>query len=337
MALRQSWLAWTLVCVQGLAGAQPPAPPAPVPLADVIEDRAADALWWGDWDELERLHAQARLDTRRAQEGEFAVCLFARGVGRKRNGGSQAYFEAVVAGTAEWARRRPELPLAHSLHAEAIVNLAWFYRGGGYAKTVSDQRFEDFHGKLNEALDYTKAHLAVMEQDSFYSRPLLAMLGGLSVSVDRQLELARKALHKEPGDECVHYRVVYGLVPKWGARPEQLESWVRESMKGLPEAAALARYARLYDSAAESDYEQSLFDSSLARWPLMRDGLRQILVESPNSRHWKNRLAYFACMVKDRETAVPALEAVEAEPRFKDWGSDGQRTYQSCKRWALQS
>jgi hypothetical protein len=33
----------------------------------------------------------------------------------------------------------------------------------------------------------------------------------------------------------------------------------------------------------------------------------------------------------------PALEAIEGEPKFGYWGDTGQRNYQSCKRWALQS
>lgn len=337
MTLKKVFLAVALVGLQGLAPAQLQAEPAPLPLADTIESRTFVALWRGDLDEIERLYAQARTNTQRSQEGSYAACLFARGLARKRQGEELADFEAKLAKTLEWTRRRPESPLAHAIHVEALVDLAWFYRGGGYANTVSEQSFEEFNAKLNEALAYTQAHLDVMRKESFYTRPLLAVLRGLNVGVEQQMEMARKAMRNEPGDECIYLRVVDSLVPKWGAGPEQLEAWVRESMRGLPEAAALMRYARLYDSAAANGYQQSLFKGSLARWPLMRDGLRQILHESPDSRHWKNRLAYFACMVSDREVAEPALEAIEADPKFDAWGSAGQRTYQACKRWALQS
>jgi hypothetical protein len=341
MALKQILLAGLLAAFQGLAAAQAPAPapvpvpvPVPEPLAESIEDRVASAMFWGDWDEVERLHAAARTQTQRAKEGWLPACLFGSGADRSYDGDSQAYHDARVAATRDWVRRKPESPLAHAMHLD---DLAWFYRGGGFAKTVSDQRFADFHAKLNEALAYTKANAAVMARDNYYVRPLLTLMRGLSVPIRQQLEVARKGMRKEAADECLYNRAIDSLLPKWGGEPEQLEGWIRESMKGLPEADALMRYTRLYDIAAENDYEQGLFDNSLARWPLMRDGLRHWIARSPGSRYWKNRLAFYGCMVKDRETAVPALEAIEGEPQFGYWGPTGQRNYQACKRWALQS
>ena len=159
----------------------------------------------------------------------------------------------------------------------------------------------------------------------------------MGVDVKQQLEIARKGLRKDTTDDCIYQATIDSLMPKWGGNAQLLESWIRESMKGLPEKDALRRYARLYNTATYSDYEQSIFEASFARWPLMRDGLRAIISESPRSRFWKGRLAYFACMVKDREVAVPALEAIEAGPDFSAWDSTGQRAYQACKRWALQS
>lgn len=331
MALKTSIAAALLALAAGLAQAQ-----APV-LADSLSDRASQALFWGDWDELERLYAAARTDVQRAAEGGLASCRFGVGLGRRYADESQAYRDAVVAATLDWTRRRPESPLAHAVHLQALVEQAWFIRGAGYAKTVSEQRFAEFRAKLNEALAYAKAHSAVMGRDNYYVRPLLALLLGLGVDVRQQLEIARRGLARDAADECIYRIAIDSLLPKWGGEPQQLESWIRESMKGLPEADALRLYARLYNTAAQNDYEQTLFDSSLARWPLMRDGLRAIISESPHSRYWKGRLAYFACMVKDREVAVPALEAIEAAPDFEAWGSTGQRAYQACKRWALQS
>ncbi len=337
MAMNRHLLAVLLAAAAGLASAQAPAAANAPSLADTIEHRAASAMFWGDWDEVERLYAAARAAPQRATEGGQAACLFGVGAERGYGGSSQAYHEARVAGTLEWTRRRPDSPLARAMHLDALVSLAWFYRGAGFANTVSDQRFADFRAKLNEALDYAKANSAVMARDSYYVRPLLTLLRGLNVGVRQQLEIARQGLRQNAFDECIYYRSVDSLMPKWGGTPQQLESWVRESMKGLPDAEALKRYARLYDVAADSEYEQGLFDDSLARWPLMRDGLRALVAESPQGRYWKNRLAFFACMVKDREVAVPALEAVEEAPRFDTWGPTGQRNYQSCKRWALQS
>ena len=337
MGMTRRLMAWALVAAQGLALAQT-SPPAASALADGIKEQAAEAMFWADWDELERLHAAAKSGPHRGKEGLLvASCRFAFGVSNRYEGESQSYHDARVASTLDWVRRRPESPLAHAVHLSALADNAWFIRGVGYAKTVSDQRFAEFRAKVNEALAYANAHSAVMARDSYYVSPLLTLLRSAGVSVSKQLEIARQAMRKDARDECIYQSTIDSLMPKWGGEPEQLERWIRESMKGLPDVDALKRYTRLYNTAAHSDYEQSLFDSSLARWPLMRDGLRAILAESPNSRYWKSRLGYFACMAKDREAAAPALEAIEATPDFEAWGSTGQRNYQACKRWALQS
>lgn len=326
-------LAWAA----GVALAQAPQPAAPKLLADTVYDSASRAMFWGDWDGLERLHAAARIDLQRSDDGALAACRFGHGVSRDYDGETQAYHETRVATTLDWARSRPESPLAHAVHLDALVRQAWFLRGGGYAKEVSDQRFAEFKAKLNEALAYAKAQGAVMGRDSYSVRVLIPLLRGLDVSVKKQLEIARKGLRNDVTDECIYAAVLPSLLPKWGGEPEQLEGWVREAMKGLPEKAALKRYAWLYSVATADDYGQRVFDASMARWPLMRDGLRALIEDLPKGRYWKNRLAYFACMVKDRETAVPALEAIEADPYPEAWGPTGQRNYLACKRWALQS
>lgn len=337
MGMTRRLMAWALVAAQGLALAQTSPPAAPA-LADGIKEQAAEAMFWADWDELERLYAAARTELHRGEEGLLlASCRFGFGLGNRYEGESQPYHDARVASTLAWARSRPESPLAHAVHLAALTDSAWFIRGAGYAKSVSDQRFDEFRAKVGEALAYARTHSAVMARDNYYIRPLLTLLRSAGVGVGAQLEIARQALRKDATDECIYQSAIDSLMPKWGGSPELLERWIRESMKGLPDADALKRYTRLYNTAAHSDYEQSLFDGSLARWPLMRDGLRDILAESPNSRYWKSRRAYFACMVKDREVAVPALEAIGATPDVEAWGHTGQRNYQACKRWALQS
>ncbi|MFT7721431.1 MAG: hypothetical protein QM788_01120 [Roseateles sp.] len=336
-AIRMAWRRLTLAGLLAVAQAGAAAQAVqPARLADVIEDRTAMALLWGDWGELERLYAAAREDMQRSGEGWLAICLFGAGADRDYRDSSQAYHDARLASTLDWARRRPDSPLAHAMHLDALVDRAWFYRGGGFANTVSEQRFAEFRAKLNEALAYAQANAAVMTRDNYYVRPMMTLLRGLGVPIRQQLDMARKSMRGEAADECLYNRTIDSLLPKWGGDAQQLERWIRESMKGLPGDEALMRYTRLYDVAATGGYEQGLFGDSLARWPLMRDGLKQWIARSPNSRYWRNRLAYFACMAQDRETAVPALEAIEGRVSPGDWGATGQRNHLACKRWALQ-
>lgn len=332
MGVKQLWLAAALLCAQAVAQ-QPPAA-----LADDIYERAASALYWADWDELERLDAAARVDPQRGRDGGLALCRLRSGLGSGTADPSVAYHEARVAGTLAWAKRRPELALAHAVHLRALVDLAWFHRGSGYANTVSEERFKDFHATLERALAYADRHAAVLAGDSYAAQLMLEMLLGRDSSVAQRLAAARRGIGKEPWNECIQRAALNGLMPKWGGRPQQLEAWVREAMKGLPDAEASMRYVRMYDDAVDLHYEQSLFEDTLVQWPLMRDGLKRMVATHPQSRYWRDRRAFLACMAKDREGAVEALEAVD-KPELDAWGggSDGQRNYQACRRWALQS
>jgi len=71
---------------------------------------------------------------------------------------------------------------------------------------------------------------------------------------------------------------------------------------------------------------------------VVREGLKRMVASHPQSEYWRNRRAFLACMAKDRDTAAEALEAID-KPDLDPWGggSDGQRNYQACRRWALQS
>ena len=49
-----------------------------------------------------------------------------------------------------------------------------------------------------------------------------------------------------------------------------------------------------------------------------------------------NRYAYFACMAQDKPTALELLARIGTKPEIDRWGSNGRRTFETCKRWASQ-
>lgn len=332
MAMKQ--ILATCALAAGLHGVQA----QPAVLADTAYEQASSALFWGDWDELERLHAAARVEPRRARDGALALCQVHSALSRRYESRSLAYHEARIAGSQAWAQKRPALAFAHAVHLRALSDLAWFYRGGGYANTVAEQRFNDFRATLDRALAYADQHAAVLAGDGDAAQVLVEILRGRGAGVAEQLAAARRGLGKEPWNDCVYRAAVTGLMPRWGGRPQQLEAWVREAMRGLPEAEASMRYARLYNNAVELHYEQSLFDETLVQWPLMREGLKRLTQAHPHSPYWRDRRAFLACMAKDRDVAVEALETID-QPYLEAWGhgSEGHRNHQACRRWALQS
>lgn len=306
--------------------------------ADHIHFKVASAMYWADWDELARLDAAARSMPRWSRDGALALCSFRHGLGGGVVDQSLAYHEARVATTLAWAQRQPDLALAQVVHLRALVDLAWFQSGSAFANAALGDRRRDYRVTLDRALAHADQHAAMLSGDSHAAEVMLEVLLFRRSSVEERLAAARRALSKEPEDECIYRAAVTGLMPRWGGTPQQLEAWIRESTRRLPEAEASMRYARLYNDAAVQQYGPALFENSRVQWPMMREGLERLAAAYPGE-YWRNRRAVLACMAKDRDAAATALKTID-KPEPDAWGSDdgdAERTYQACRRWALQS
>ena len=95
----------------------------------------------------------------------------------------------------------------------------------------------------------------------------------------------------------------------------------------------LEMYARLYN-AVEGGIDGSLFTSTKANWPTMRQGFRDMLSRR-TSIDWTNRFAYLACVAQDKPTAAELLRQVGDAPVLTFWGRGNTRqTFETCARWA---
>lgn len=333
MSMKQVLLALGLLCALVPCRAQP----ATV-RTDDIHFQAASAMYWADWDELTRLDAAARGTPQWSRDGALALCSFRHGLGGGAADQSLAYHEARVAGTLAWAQRQPELALAQVVHLRALVDLAWFQSGRAFANAAPGDRRKDYRVTVDRAVAHADQHAALLSGDSHAAEVMLEVLLFRRSSVEERLAVARRALLKEPEDECIYRAAVTGLMPRWGGTPQQLEAWIRESTRKLPEAEASMRYARLYNDAAVQQYGPALFETTRVQWQLMRQGLERLAAAHPGD-YWRNRRAVLACLAKDREVAAAVLKTID-QPEPDAWGSDdedAERSYQACKRWALQS
>ncbi|HEY0767375.1 MAG TPA: hypothetical protein VGD47_05430, partial [Steroidobacteraceae bacterium] len=58
--------------------------------------------------------------------------------------------------------------------------------------------------------------------------------------------------------------------------------------------------ARLYDMLTDLEGDEfKPFEDSLAEWPIMQHGFRDLTAAHPDSRWLLNRFAYFACIAND--------------------------------------
>ena len=93
-------------------------------------------------------------------------------------------------------------------------------------------------------------------------------------------------------------------------------------------------YARLYSVAADEQFGQALFEESDVDWPTMRQAYEDMLARYPDSPMRLNRYAHMACLAKDKPTLVRLLKQLGPALNADGWGTNPQRSLESCQRWA---
>jgi hypothetical protein len=335
-ACLQRWLVWVL-CAFALA--------RPVMAADetltsasAINDAAADAFWWGDFDALQRMHTEYLKSGQFDADGRSKLGPFLDGLDRVFDGNKgmpDAYFVELEALTLSWTKRYPESSLAHALHAKALMAHAWSYRGNGLANTVPPQAWADFNAYVERAAKHLAANAAVVLMTSTGHQTSVVVGRSAGWGHERLWAITRAGLDMNSEDETLYRSMLLSLMPKWGGNALVVDRFVREAVERTRAQRGLEMYARLYSAAAEQQFSQQLFKESGAQWTTMKQGFEDLLTRFPTASN-VNRYAYFACMAEDKATALDLLARIGTKPEIDRWGSNGRRTYETCRRWASQ-
>jgi hypothetical protein len=322
-----------LACMGGLllavgAGAAPKEPE---------RDESARLYWWGDFPGLVRMYERVARPGQWVADkgtalGEFRDGLFDSMGGYKDSPG--AFFVAQDELTLAWTREFPQSPLAHVLHAQALWQHAWWYRGGGYSNTVPREVWADFEHFRQRALDHLNKHREVVLQVSDGHRLLLAIGRSMGWDFDRLWAIAQDGLKIYPEDLGLYFNVLLRVLPKWGGSPQEVDRFVTLASQ---HAGVLGEelYARLYSLAAEDQFGHALFDESGVDWGRLRAGFEALLKRQP-SMVWRNRYAYMACMARDKTVLLDQMEKIGSAVERDRWGSNATRTLETCRRWAAQ-
>jgi hypothetical protein len=302
-----------------------------------ITAASEEALWTGDFAELERQNAYYKQPGRFEPNGDSQLSKFRHGfdnVFKYKDENAEIYLKEMDALTLQWAKAHPASALAHILHAEALVAHAWSYRGGGYAKDVPPDAWKDYDAYLTQALDYLKAHADVALTDS--SAHLLLLEIGLGKSWDRAqlVAIANDGLRRNPNDLTLYFQTELSLLPKWGGDARVLDDYIKATAEQTRDRFGMEMYTRLYVAAREEDYGHALFESSYADWDKMKQGFDDMLVHYPDNPARLNEYASTACMAKDKETFLKILARIGTRIELASWGPNPERSLETCKRWA---
>ena len=315
--------------------------PGLAPAADKpLTTETAQAFWTGDFAALEKLNDRLKHGKHFAPDAASELEDFRLGLGRVPRSAadhSEPYLRELEALTLQWATEHPKSALAHILHAEVLVQHAWSYRGGGYAKDVPPQAWADFRKYLQRAVEYLQAHADVALTDSSAHALLLRIGTGLEWDNDTLKTIQQEGLKRNPDDVMLYFGMLTPLLPKWGGTPEALDRYIRAATKQTQADYGMGMYARLYGAAADEDFGHALFENSLVDWPTMKKGYEDMQARFPNSPGRRNHFAHMACLARDRPTLVALLAELGTKIDASQWGPNPQRSLEACQRWAQES
>jgi hypothetical protein len=303
-----------------------------------LQERVEQLIWWGDFDAVERLLQLAEADRRTDANGDTALMHLNRGLGYpgSRADKHPAYLKEWLRLAQDWAKRRPDSPLAHRLVAEAHTDHAWYERGSGYAKSVGEEGFKAFRAHIEAARAHLLAHPAMLEQSSQIYHPLLTIGMASGWTPKLMLSLVREGLKRNPRDFSLFFKAQLALTPKWSGDARAIEDLIQLAVQHTEAEFGLEYYARLYAGAADDYFEQELFTGSYAKWPRMKQGFQQMVARQSGDRAL-NRYAMYACLAKDRAAyteAIGLLTQRQQELRAIHWSAlGGQRMLDGCRRW----
>jgi transposase-like protein len=299
------------------------------------EELAVDALFSADLDSLVRQNAALRGGAH-DDKGQLRLSLMRSAFQRvlqARDQDTIAYMDELERMTAGWAKARPDDPFVQALHGQALVSRAWWHRGGGYSNTVTENAMAAFNRHLQRAVQHLSTNGQVAIKDSLTHYTLVRIGRGLGWKHEVQRRLAFEGLAVNPHDDDLYFEVLSGTLPKWGGDANLVDRWIREATERTQASRGQELYARLYSAAAREQYEHQLFSDSRADWPRMRQGYEDWLARYPRD-DIRQRMAYFACLARDRPTLQALLLRLGDRPDLESWGRNPQRVFEECLQFA---
>lgn len=317
-----------LLCAATAAGAAEESP---------ITAQAMQAFWWGDFAALEQQNAVLRQPGHINQDGVLDLEWFRYGLTRVvDNNSNEAYLRELEKLTLQWTREYPRSALAHILYAKVLVAHGWVYRGGGFVKDVPPEAWKDFEAYLQRAAQHLLDHADVALSDSYGHSVLLSIAKTMSWDDKQVWDIINDGLKRNPDDTTLYFTALTGLLPKWGGDNKRLDRFIRKATEQTKAQYGTGMYARLYSAASDEEYAHALFQISYADWPTMKQSYEDMLSRYPSASR-RNRYAHMACLAKDKATLLAQLDLLGDQLRPDVWGANGERSLESCQRWARES
>lgn len=214
-----------------------------------------------------------------------------------------------VAHLRAWHLAKPTAT-THIALANALLESAWAYRGGGFADTITPGARKEMSVSLEEAqsllADAEKELAGAPEKDPYLYQVSMSVGILQSYPLARMRKLLDDSLKADPQYFSTLDVFCLYLLPQWYGQKGDLRRIAAEIADQTHGETGDAAYAIVAMSAFHFGEAEKFSDDGFA-WPRVRQGLRDWLKPVPDSPFRLSMLARYAHLAGDREAAAEAI------------------------------
>jgi hypothetical protein len=285
-----------------------------------ITNRAGAFFQAKDYDGLEAFTRKLRDSKECYDSGAWKVYFVYVGLEIPKEA-SDAEWTAHLAALHDWIDSRPDSITARVALANELVNYAWKGRGDGLADTVTDEGWQLFNERLNEAVEVLNKATPLKEQCPYWWTVKLETDLGLSTERSQYDATFEQATHVWPDYDPYYNHRAYYLLPRWNGTEGEWESDLEKSADrvGGPQGDLL--YARVVWWMHRTHSFSNIFTECQISWPRVNRGFDVMEKQFPDSLAAKSEHAYLAIQARDVTVARKEFDKIEYKIDLSVWPS----------------
>lgn len=285
----------------------------------------------GDFAAIEKEATQLWKTRAKAPDGVWRLAIYANGLNAMNypEKDAKAWAEALQRYDA-WHAQFPGSVFQPVARARAMVDYAWVARGTDVAARVEPAKWPTFEERLAAARQILEEAARLPERSPLWWLPMQDIALGQGWERSQYEALFSEAVTHEPTFYDYYYSKAYWLFPRWYGEPNEWEQFAATAPHEYDSAEGMALYARIVRSRAH--FFGNIFQETAIRWPLLRQGYRDLRQQSPQSRWTLNQFCYFACLARDRSTAQQLFPQLGSDYNLELW--ERPALFAAWKKWA---
>lgn len=282
----------------------------------------------GDYQAIEKRYAAALAASERTPSGLYAaeVIRTAFVVDLEKDSLSEDSWAPVESKLEDWSARFPGSSLVAISQSWTYLAHGWWYRGMGYANTVSREGMQKLQVYEKKSFEVLMAREKVgRRKDPYWYVQMLNLAQAAGWPREQFVGLLQEATEAFPRNYDIYFAAESNLQPRWGGSVQAMASLADYAVTQTRKADGEGMYARIFWTFRDGiDTE---FSGPDVDWKRIRAGFEDIVKRYPD-RSNLNAYALLACRAQDVPTTRRVLLRIKGDVQQDVWKD--RATYQRC-------